>query len=65
LVDVCVLVVCGASFKWGVSMKWMIGAMSNAMNRRRGKARGAKIDAKMRIFLPSCGLGCTFQLVVL
>ena len=59
------LVVCGASFKWGVSMKWMMSAMLNAMNRRRGKGGGAKIDAKMRILLPSCGLWCTVQLVVL
>ena len=43
----------------GVSMKWMMGAMLNAMNRRRGKGGGAKIDAKMRIFFPSSGLWCT------
>lgn len=46
----CVLVVCGASFKWCVSMKSMMDAMLNAMNRHRGKGDDAKIDAKMQIF---------------
>jgi len=30
-------------------MKWMMGAMLNAMNRGRGKGGGAKIDAEVRI----------------